>query len=70
MVLSGLLALHELFESAQRTERVDDDLSGVGVGTQEQLSLGDISGIVRDGVSDVSVFEGRDRYDGDGTSVR
>ena len=70
MVLAGLLALHELLESGQGAERVHDDLAGVGVCAQEQLALGDVARVVRDGVGDVAVVQGRDCDDGDGAAVR
>ena len=70
MVFPGLLALHELLESAQRPERVDDDLPRIRIGAQEELALGDVSGVVRDGMSDVAVVECCHCNDGDGTAVR
>ena len=70
VVLAGLLALHELFESGQGAERVHDDLAGVRIGTQEELALCDVAGVVRDGVGDVAVVQGRDRDDGDGAAIR
>ena len=70
VVLPGLDVLDSLLESGQGTERVDDDLSGIGIRPQEELALGDVTGVVRDGVGDVSVVEGRHGDDGDGTLRR
>jgi hypothetical protein len=50
MVLAGLLVLDELLQTGQGTERVDDDLARVRIGTQEQLAFRDVARIIRDGV--------------------
>ena len=70
MVLAGLLVLDELLQTGQGTERVDDDLAGIGVGAQEQLALRDVTGVVRDGVRDVAVVQSGNGDDGDGAIRR
>ena len=68
MVFARLLALHQLFESGQGAERVDNDLAGVGIGSEEELAFRNVAGIVRDGVGDVPVVQRGDGDDGDGAS--
>ena len=70
MVFARLLVLDELLQAGQGAERVDDDLAGVGVRAEEKLALGDVTGVVRDGVRDVAVVQGGHRDDGDGTLGR
>ena len=70
MVLAGLLALHELLESGKGTERVHDDLSGIGVRAKVKLTFGDVSGVVRDSVRDVTVIQSGHGDDGDGAARR
>jgi len=68
MVLAGLFADHELFETRQGAEGVYDDLSDFGIAAQEELSLGDVPCVVGDGVGDVASREGGHGNDGDGSS--
>ena len=63
VVLAGLLALHQLLESAEAAEWIHDDAAGIGVGAKENLTLGDVTGIVRDGVGDITVVQGGDGDD-------
>ena len=70
VVFAGFLALHQLLQTRKAAERVYDNLSGVGIGPEEQLALGDVTGVVRDGVGDVAVVEGGNCDDGDGTVRR
>ena len=58
MVFPCLLSLNELLEPGEGTERVDDDLARIRVVAEEELSLGDVTGVVRNRVGDVPVVEG------------
>ena len=65
VVLAGLDVLYPLLEPGKGTERIDDDLSGIRVGAQEQLTFSDVTGVVRNSMGDVSVVQGRDCDDSD-----
>ena len=57
------------FQTRQRTERIDDNLTRVRIVAQEQLTLGDVTRIVGDGVRDVAARKGRHRDNGDRAAV-
>src|SRR5690606_30763223 len=54
VISTCLLSDNKLFQTRKRAEGVNDYLSDLTVTTQEQLSLGDISGIIGDSVSDIT----------------
>ena len=68
MILAGFLSYHLLLQSRQGAERIDDYLSNRAVGTEVQLSLGNVSGVIRNCVGDISTRQRSHGDDGDGAT--
>ena len=69
MVLARLLSGHELLQTAERAERVDNHLAHVAVTAQIELTLSDVARIVGNGVRDVSAGQRGHGDDGDGAAA-
>ena len=70
VVLTGFLTDHELFQTRQASERVNDNLTDFRVFTQEQLTLRDISGVIRDSMGNITSGQRGHGYNRDRTSGR
>ena len=70
MVFTSFLTSNQLFQTRERTEWVDDNFTYVRVATEEQLTFGDITSVVRNSVSDVATREGSNGDDSDRTTCR
>ena len=70
MVFACLLSGHQLFQTGQASERVDDYFTDIAILTQIQLPFGDITRIVRHGMRDVATRQSRHGNNRDRTSGR
>ena len=70
VILTGFLTDHELFQTRQTSERVNNNLTNFRVFTQEQLSLRDVPGVIRDSMGNVTARQRGHGDDRDRTSGR
>ena len=69
MVFACFLACNQLFQTRERTERIDDNFTDFGVTTEVELTLCDITRVIRDSVCDVASGKGCHSDDGDRTAT-
>ena len=70
VILPGFLTDHELFQTRQASERVNNNFTDLRVFTQEQLSLRDVPGVIRNSMGNVTTGQRGHGYNRDRTSGR
>ena len=70
MILTRLLADHELFQAAQAAERVHNNLPDLHIFPQEKLPFCDVPRVVGDRVGNIAFAKGGYGDDGDGATFR
>ena len=70
MVFTRLLTGNQLFQTRQRTERVNNNLTNITITTQEQLTFCDVTRVIRHSVSNISTGQSSHRNNCDWTTGR
>ena len=70
MILACLLPGHQLFQTGQTSERVDDYLADIAILTEVQLPFGDVTCIVRHSMRDITTGQSRHGNNRDRTTGR